>query len=71
MRYMVVIEEGENSFGAYVPDLPGCIAVAETEEEVKKLIQEAIEFHLEDLAETGAETPKPLSKSEYVEVLAA
>ncbi len=71
MRYMVVIEEGENSFGAYVPDLPGCVAVAETEEEVKKLIQEAIEFHLEDLAETGAETPKPLSKSEYVEVLAA
>ncbi|MGI8670709.1 MAG: type II toxin-antitoxin system HicB family antitoxin, partial [Aridibacter sp.] len=45
MRYMVVIEEGENSFGAYVPDLPGCVAVAETEDEVKKLIQEAIEFH--------------------------
>jgi predicted RNase H-like HicB family nuclease len=71
MRYMVVIEEGETSFGAYVPDLPGCVAIAETEEEVKKLIQEAIEFHLDDLAETGAEIPKPLSKSEYVEVLAA
>lgn len=36
MRYMIVIEEGETSFGAYVPDLPGCIAAAETEEEVKK-----------------------------------
>jgi predicted RNase H-like HicB family nuclease len=71
MRYMVVIEEGETSFGAYVPDLPGCVAVAETEEEVKKLIQEAIELHLEDLQNSGAETPKPLSKSEYVEVLAA
>ncbi len=69
MRYMVVIEEGENSFGAYVPDLPGCVAVAETEEEVKKLIQEAIEFHLEDLQDSGVETPKPLSKSEYVEVV--
>ncbi len=69
MRYMVVIEEGENSFGAYVPDLAGCVAVAETEVEVKKLIQEAIEFHLEDLQDSGAETPKPLSKSEYVEVL--
>jgi predicted RNase H-like HicB family nuclease len=45
---MVVIEEGETSWGAYVPDLPGCVAVAETEEEVKHLIQEAIEFHLED-----------------------
>lgn len=66
---MVVIEEGENSFGAYVPNLPGCVAVAETEEEVKKLIQEAIEFHLEDLQDSGAETLKPLSKSEYVEVV--
>lgn len=71
MRYMVVIEEGENSFGAYVPDLPGCVAVGETEEEVKQLIQEAIEFHLEDLQESGTGIPKPLSKSEYVEVLAA
>lgn len=67
---MVVIEKGETSFGAYVPDLPGCVAVAETEE-VKKLIQEAIEFHFDDLHDAGAETPKPLSKSEYVEVLAA
>lgn len=68
---MVVIEEGENSFGAYVPDLPGCIAVGETEEEVRHLIHEAIEFHLEDLTENGADIPKPSSKSEYMEVLAA
>jgi predicted RNase H-like HicB family nuclease len=71
MRYMVVIEEGETSFGAYVPDLPGCVAVGESEAEVKELIREAIEFHLEDLAEKGAEIPKPSSRSEYVEVLAA
>ena len=71
MLYMIVIEEGETSFGAYVPNLPGCVAVGETEAEVKQLIQEAIEFHLEDLTETGASIPKPLSKSEYVEVLAA
>ncbi len=71
MRYMVVIEEGETSFGAYVPDLPGCVAVGETESEVKQLIQKAIELHLEDLQDSGAEIPKPLSKSEYVEVLAA
>ncbi len=71
MRYMIVIEEGETSFGAYVPDLEGCVAVAETEAEVKQLIQEAIEIHLEDLQESGAEIPKPLSKSEYVEVLAS
>jgi len=71
MRYMIVIEESETSFGAYVPDLPGCVAVADTEAEVKQLIQEAIEFHLEDLQESGVSIPKPLSKSEYVEVLAA
>lgn len=68
MRYMVVIEKGETSFGAYVPDLPGCVAVGETEQEVKQLIQEAIEFHLDGLAETGAIIPKPLSKSQYVEI---
>jgi predicted RNase H-like HicB family nuclease len=69
-QYMVVIEEGENSFGAYVPDLQGCIAVGETRAEALSLIREAIEFHLEDLAETGVKIPKPLSRSEYVEVLA-
>ena len=68
---MVVIEQGETSWGAYVPDLPGCVAVGETEDEVKKLIQEAIEFHLEDLTETGTHIPPPKSRSEYVEVLAA
>ncbi len=71
MRYMVVIEKGDNSFGAYVPDLPGCVAVGESEEEVIKLTQEAIELHLEDLSETGAEHPLPRSKSEYVDVLVA
>lgn len=50
MRYMVDMEKGETSFGAYVPDLQGCVAVGETEEEVKRLIQEAIEFHLENIA---------------------
>ena len=47
MRYMVVIEQGTDSYGAYVPDLPGCIAAGETETEVMALIQEAIEFHLD------------------------
>ena len=68
---MVVIETGENGFGAYVPDLPGCVAVAETEEEVLQLIQEAIELHLEDLAESGTPIPSPHSRSDYVEVRAA
>lgn len=71
MKYMIVIEKGETSYGAYVPDLPGCVAVGETEEEVRQLIQEAIELHLEDLSESGVLIPPAISRSDYVEVLAA
>ena len=53
MQYLVVVEKSETGFGAYVPDLPGCVAAAETREEVVKLIQEAIEFHIESLRESG------------------
>jgi predicted RNase H-like HicB family nuclease/uncharacterized protein YegP (UPF0339 family) len=66
MRYAVIIEEGENSFGAYVPDLPGCVAVGETRGEVLKLIEEAIEFHIEGLREDGQPIPEPSSSIEYV-----
>lgn len=71
MRYLVVIEEGPNSFGAYVPDLPGCIAAGETRDEVLMLIREAIDFHLEGLKEDGLPIPPPSSSSEVVEVEAA
>jgi predicted RNase H-like HicB family nuclease len=71
MRYAVIIEEGENSFGAYVPDLPGCVAAAETKDEVLTLIQEAIDFHIEGLREDGQPIPEPSSSVEYVEVKAA
>jgi predicted RNase H-like HicB family nuclease len=53
MRYMVVIERGETNWGAHVPDLPGCVAVGETREEVLRLIREAIEFHIDGLKEDG------------------
>jgi predicted RNase H-like HicB family nuclease len=67
-RYAVIIEKGESSYGAYVPDLPGCVAVGETVEEVKSLIGEAIEFHIEGLKEEGLYVPEPSSLCEYVEV---
>jgi predicted RNase H-like HicB family nuclease len=70
LKYAVVVEKGETSFGAYVPDLPGCIAAAETKEEVLRLIHEAIEFHVEGLREDGQPIPKPSSSIEYVEVAA-
>ena len=68
MRYMVVIEEGPSSYGAFVPDLPGCIAVGETEAEALSLIEEAIQFHLEDMRDGGHQIPAPASKSTFVEV---
>lgn len=68
MKYMVVIEKGETSYGAFVPDLPGCAAVGESEQEVMDLIQEAIAMHLEDLQYSGQSIPKPVSKSMFVDV---
>ena len=68
MRYAVVIEKGTTSFGAYVPDLPGCVAVGKTIAEVKKLIAEAVPFHLEGLREDGLPVPAPETECEYVEV---
>lgn len=68
MRYLVVLEKGSTSFGAHVPDLPGCIAVGESKAEVLKLIREAIELHLEDLKQTGEKIPKPASTSALVGV---
>jgi predicted RNase H-like HicB family nuclease len=70
MQYTVIIEKGETSFGAYVPDLPGCVAVGETKEEAKQLIHEAIEFHLEGMKEEGLTIPEPASSSALVEVAA-
>ena len=71
MKYLVVVEKSENGFGAYVPDLPGCVAVADTREEVVTLIQEAIEFHIEGLKESGDPVPQPTSQSKLVDVHAA
>ncbi|MCI0488999.1 MAG: type II toxin-antitoxin system HicB family antitoxin [Blastocatellia bacterium] len=68
MDYMVIIEKGPHSYGAYVPDLPGCVAAAETKEEVLELIREAIELHIEAMKEEGLEVPKPSTTSEYVHV---
>jgi predicted RNase H-like HicB family nuclease len=68
MRYLVVVEKGPESYGAYVPDLPGCVAAGETKEEALSLIREAIEFHLEGLKEEGQPVPAPTSSSELVEV---
>jgi predicted RNase H-like HicB family nuclease len=67
MRYAVIIEKGDTSYGASVPDLPGCIAVGETLDEVQRLIREAIAFHLEGLKLEGLPIPEPTTLAEYIE----
>ena len=70
-RYMVVVERGDTSWGAHAPDLPGCVAVGESREEVLRLIREAIEFHIDGLKQDGLPVPTPSSEGEFVEVGAA
>jgi len=69
-KYAVVIERGASSYGAYVPDLPGCVAVAATRQEVEKLIAEAITLHIENLQEYGDPVPLPSSEIEYIQPIA-
>lgn len=71
MQYLVVVEKGNTGYGAYVPDLPGCVAVAETRREVLKLIREAIALHIEALRQAGEPIPSPVSRSQIVKVRAA
>ena len=68
MKYLVVIEESESGFGAYVPDLPGCVAVAGTRDDVSRLIHEAVEFHLDGLRQDGLPIPASQSFLDMVEV---
>ena len=59
MKYTVVLEKGESSYGAFVPDLPGCIAVAEDREQTLRLLKEAVAFHVEGLRAQGLPAPAP------------
>lgn len=68
MKYAVLIEQGPTSFGASVPDLPGCVAVAETREEVERLIEEAIAGHIAVLKELGRPVPAPVTHATTVDV---
>ena len=70
MRYAIVIENTENNYGAWVPDLPGCVAVGDTVEEVEEMIQGAIEMHLAGMREDGDPIPPPTVQVNYVDVAA-
>jgi len=68
VKYVVVIEEGENSFGAYLPDLPGCVVVGKSREEALRLIREAVKVHVSSLRERGDPVPQLASTADYVRV---
>ena len=68
MQYLVVFERGPTSYGAYVPDLPGCVAVGESRAEVQALIHEAIELHIEGLRADGQPIPEPSSTGQLVSI---
>ena len=68
LKYAVVYEHGPRSWGEYVPDLPGCVAVADTRAEVKGLIREAIAMHIEGLREARQPIPRPGTATEVVEI---
>jgi len=67
MTYTVIYDRGPNSWGAYVPNLPGVIAVGSSREEVETSIRDAIEFHLEGMKAEGIEIPRPASFAGLVE----
>ena len=68
MKYGVVIERSENGFGAYVPDLPGCAALGDTVEDVRRLIESAVVMHLDAMRADGDPIPEPATIFDYVEV---
>ncbi len=70
MQYTVIIEKAGDNYSAYVPDLPGCVAAADTPDEVLELMREAIEFHLEGLRRDGDPVPPPQTTAAQVDVAA-
>jgi predicted RNase H-like HicB family nuclease len=67
MRYAIVIEKAAGNYSAYVPDLPGCIATADTIKAVEHEIRDAIRFHIDGLKADGLPVPAATSIAEYVE----
>jgi predicted RNase H-like HicB family nuclease len=71
LKYAVVFERSEDGYGAFVPDLPGCITVGDTLEEAERNIREAITGHIEAMRAHGEKIPVPTTLTEYIEIPAA
>ncbi len=68
MNYAILIEKTGTGYSAHVPDLPGCVGAAATIEELRQLMKEAIELHLQGMREDGEPIPKPTTIAEYINV---
>ena len=68
MKYTVIIEKEPTSYGAYIPDLRGCVAAGDTREEVISLITAAVADHVELMAEHGETIPGPTSAAIEIDV---
>jgi predicted RNase H-like HicB family nuclease len=69
-EYIVIYEKGDTNWGAIVPDLPGCVSIGDTFEEVQENIKEAMELYLEILTERGEKIPDPKTKIGTVQIAA-
>ena len=69
-RYPIVIERTGTGFSAYSPDVPGCVAAGDTEEETRRNFQDALAQHFEAMREVGEIIPEPSSSVDYVIVAA-
>ncbi|HSA05935.1 MAG TPA: type II toxin-antitoxin system HicB family antitoxin [Candidatus Gastranaerophilales bacterium] len=67
-NYLIIIEKSKNGFGAYAPDVEGCVAVGKTVEETMKNMQEALEFHIQSLIKDGLPVPEAVTQSAYAKV---
>jgi predicted RNase H-like HicB family nuclease len=68
MKYTVIYEKSATGYGAYVPDLPGCVATGKTKAQVKRLMREAIELHIESLKQHGEPVPEPTTVANFITV---
>jgi predicted RNase H-like HicB family nuclease len=68
MKYLVIYEKSSAGWGAYAPDLPGLGVAGTTLDEVRELIREAMEFHLEGTRQHGDPIPSPSATTEYINV---
>jgi len=67
-EYTIIVEDASSNFAAYVPDLPGCVGAADTMEELKVLMRDAIEFHIEGMRLNGEDVPAPHSTALSVQI---